>query len=120
MSSASRDRESADVRQRAIVRAIRSIPRGEVRTYGEVADAAGLPGRARLVARVLSIGDPAGLPWHRVLRAGGRIAFAEGSPAALEQAERLRAEGLRVERLRVWGGCQAHAGLDAALWSAPP
>ena len=64
----------------AIRRVIRSIPPGCVASYGEVAERAGLPRRARLVARVLREAPPsAGLPWYRVLRANGRIAFPAGS-----------------------------------------
>src|SRR5690606_6785795 len=73
-----------------ILAAIRAIPRGQVAGYGEVARRAGLPGRARLVARILSHNDDARLPWHRVLRSDGRIAFPEGSRAYREQSQRLR------------------------------
>jgi len=97
---------------------VRAIPTGQVAGYGEVARRAGLPGRARLVARVLGgNGDPT-LPWHRVLRADGRIAFPEGSRGYLEQLQRLRADGVRVERGRVRmprGGTD----LDEALWGMP-
>ena len=79
-----------------ILAAVRAIPRGEVSSYGEVARRAGLPRRARLAARVLSGNTDPGLPWHRVLRADGRIAFPEGSEGFREQAQRLRAEGVRV------------------------
>ena len=58
-----------------ILAAIRAIPRGQVAGYGEVARRAGLPGRARMVARLLSHNDDRRLPWHRVLRSDGRIAF---------------------------------------------
>ncbi len=98
-----------------ILDAIRAIPRGEVMGYGEVARRAGLPGRARLVARVLSgNGDPA-LPWHRVLRSDGRIALPPGSPGWREQAERLRAEGVEVLDGRV-AMARAPRSLDALLW----
>jgi methylated-DNA-protein-cysteine methyltransferase-like protein len=46
-------------------------------------------------------GDALDLPWHRVLGAGGRIAFPRASRAHREQARRLRAEGLRVVDGRV-------------------
>jgi methylated-DNA-protein-cysteine methyltransferase-like protein len=36
------------------------------------------------------------LPWHRVVGAGGKIAFPPGSRAHLEQTRRLRAEGVEV------------------------
>lgn len=98
-----------------ILAAVRAIPRGQVAGYGEVARRAGLPGRARLAARVLSRNDDPGLPWHRVLRSDGRIAFPEGSEGFLEQSRRLRAEGVRVEGGRVRMPPRGH-DLDAELW----
>ena len=74
-----------------IEKAIRAIPRGKVSTYGGVARAAGLPGAARLVAVVLRQGF--GLPWQRVLGAGGEIKLRGDS--AVEQRFRLEAEGVR-------------------------
>ena len=84
---------------------ISAIPRGKATTYGSVARAAGLPGRARQVGRALRTA-PQGLnlPWHRVVGAGGRIVFPAASPAHREQARRLRAEGVRVVKGRVTPG----------------
>lgn len=98
-----------------ILDVIRAIPRGQVASYGEVARRAGLPGRARMVARLLSQNHDARLPWHRVLRADGRIAIAEDSPQWAEQCQRLRADGLRVERGRVQG-MRAVATVDEQVW----
>lgn len=107
----------------AIRKAVAALAPGELASYGEVARRAGMPGRARLVARALRLApDAARLPWHRVLAAGGRIAFAPGSEGFLEQRDRLRAEGHRVdERGRVadWQAAAAQ-DLDAALWRLPP
>src|SRR5262245_63108076 len=86
-----------------ILAAIRAIPKGQVAGYGEVARRAGLPGRARLVARLLSQNEDRKLPWHRVLRSDGRIAFPEGSEGWREQTARLRSEGVTVENGRVRG-----------------
>jgi methylated-DNA-protein-cysteine methyltransferase related protein len=80
-----------------IERAIRSIPRGKVSTYGGIAKAAGFPGAARLVARVLH--RSYGLPWQRVLGAGGHIKLTGDS--AIEQRLRLEAEGVRFRGRRV-------------------
>jgi methylated-DNA-protein-cysteine methyltransferase-like protein len=80
-----------------ILAAIRAIPCGETAAYGVVAQRAGLPGRARMVARLLSQNDDATLPWHRVLRSDGRSAFPPGSPHQREQLMRLRREGVRVD-----------------------
>jgi methylated-DNA-protein-cysteine methyltransferase related protein len=73
-----------------IVAAIREIPRGKVSTYGSVARAAGYPGAARQVVGVLR--GSVGLPWHRVLGAGGQIRLQGES--GLEQRFRLQAEGV--------------------------
>lgn len=86
--------------RRRIERTIARIPPGRVASYGQVADLAGLPGRARLVARVLRLTE-AVLPWYRVLRANGTIAIDPGSEWHAEQVRRLRAEGVTVERSRV-------------------
>jgi methylated-DNA-protein-cysteine methyltransferase-like protein len=80
-----------------IERAIRAIPRGKVSTYGGVARIAGLPGAARMVARVLQRGF--GLPWQRVLGAGGQIKLTGDS--AMEQRFRLEAEGVRFRGRKV-------------------
>jgi len=98
-----------------ILAAIRAIPRGQVAGYGHVARRAGLPGRARLVARILSENSDARLPWHRVLRSDGRIAFPEGSKGFREQSRRLLAEGVPVERGRVRMPAPER-DLDAELW----
>ena len=94
---------------------IRAIPRGQIAGYGEVARRAGLPGRARLVARLLSENTDRELPWHRVVRADGRIAFPAGSDGFTQQCARLRREGLTVESGRV-RGIRAAATLDAQVW----
>ena len=81
----------------AIWHAVSTIPPGRVSTYGAVARAAGLPGRARLTGYALRVAPAEmGLPWHRVVGAGGRISFPRPSRAYKEQAARLRAEGVVV------------------------
>lgn len=103
-------------KQELIRSVIRTLPTGTVCSYGAVAAKAGFPGRARLVARVLSESEDAGLPWHRVLRASGQIAFPVGSPMFLEQERRLRAEGVQVEAGRVKMP-ERGLDLDALLWA---
>lgn len=68
-----------------------------VSTYGGVARAAGFPGAARMVARVLRRGF--GLPWQRVLGAGGAIKLTGDN--AIEQRLRLEAEGIRFRGRKV-------------------
>lgn len=80
------------------------IPRGAVSTYGAVARAAGLPGRARLTGFALKAAPKEmNLPWHRVVGAGGRIVFPKTSVQHREQARRLRAERIAVKDGRVAG-----------------
>jgi methylated-DNA-protein-cysteine methyltransferase related protein len=76
---------------------ILTIPRGHVSSYGAVARAAGIPRGARLVVRTLSQSE--GLPWHRVVAAGGRIAIpGEGG---LDQRFRLEMEGVKFSGRKV-------------------
>jgi methylated-DNA-protein-cysteine methyltransferase-like protein len=76
---------------------IMKIPRGHVSSYGSVARAAGIPRGARVVVRTL--GQSHGLPWHRVVAAGGRIAIpGEGG---LDQRFRLEMEGVKFSGKKV-------------------
>ena len=102
-----------------ILAAIRAVPRGSVTSYGEIARRAGLPRRARLVARVLAQNEDPELPWHRVLRSDGRIAFPSDSRGYREQTQRLRAEGVQVEAGRVRNLLRGGSDLDALLWAPP-
>ena len=93
-----------------IYAAIAAIPRGRVASYGAIAKRAGLPGRARLVGKLLGeTPDGMTLPWFRVLRASGEIALPKGSAGFREQVRRLRAEGVEVRNGRV---ALAAFGLD--------
>nr|WP_237332856.1 MGMT family protein [Zobellella iuensis] len=77
------------------------VPRGKVVSYGQLADLAGLPGRARLVGRILRTQDTGALPWHRVVAASGRISLPKGSEGWHEQRHRLQQEGILVKGDRV-------------------
>jgi methylated-DNA-protein-cysteine methyltransferase-like protein len=92
----SRESKAAGMRLR-IEKTIRTIPHGKVSTYGAIARAAGSPGAARQVAAVLR--RSFGLPWQRVLGAGGEIKLRGDS--AIEQRLRLEAEGVRFRGRRV-------------------
>jgi len=96
-SGASKTDPKAGVMRLRIEQAIRSIPRGKVSTYGGIARAAGFPGAARQVAATLR--RSFGLPWQRVLGAGGEIKLTGDS--AIEQRLRLEAEGVRFRGRRV-------------------
>ena len=55
---------------RAVVKA---IPKGEVRTYSEVARAAGNPEAARAVANIMAKNFDRSIPCHRVIRKDGTL-----------------------------------------------
>jgi len=98
-----------------IWRTVVAIPRGEIATYGGIARRVGLPGRARMVGHALKVAPAAlALPWHRVVAAGGRIAFPKGSRQHAEQARRLRAEGVAIVRGRAVHS--AVPDLDELVW----
>lgn|GEM_PF-1224957 len=79
----------------AVWRAVRAIPRGQVRSYSQVALYAGRPGAARGVGREMTTLPPGReVPWWRVTKSGGVLA----PKVAQEQAKRLRAEGVTVEQ----------------------
>jgi methylated-DNA-protein-cysteine methyltransferase related protein len=106
----------ADAARRRILAEIRRVPAGRVAAYGEIARRAGLPGRARLVAKILASHDEDDLPWHRVLRADGRIAFPPRSAGRREQVARLKAEGVKLRAGRVVLEKRIEDDLDALLW----
>jgi len=80
-----------------ILAVIRKIPAGKVSTYGAVACAAGYPGAARQV--VAALRGSYGLPWQRVLGAGGQIKLRGDS--GIEQRLRLESEGVIFRGRRV-------------------
>lgn len=60
--------------ERMVWRALRDIPCGAVRTYGEVASAIGMPGAARAVGRACGANPvPIIIPCHRVVRSDGTL-----------------------------------------------
>ena len=74
----------------AVISVLEALEPGDVMAYGEVATEAGYPGAARAVGNLLR--TTPGLPWWRVVNAAGRLAPGNEK----EQAQRLRAEGVRV------------------------
>ena len=86
---------------RKVLHVLRRIPPGKVVTYGDVAQLAGRPGAARAVGQIMRRADEPGLPYHRVIAAGGRL----GGFGRLPQlkASLLAAEGNTVRRGRIVG-----------------
>jgi methylated-DNA-protein-cysteine methyltransferase-like protein len=78
-------------RARAVLSRIRAIPRGFVRTYGDVS-----PGSPRFAGAVLSRCHDPSVPWQRVVRADGSLAKGERQRALLV-AEGVPFAGRRVD-----------------------
>ena len=76
---------------------VRTIPRGCVATYGQIAALAGLPRNARQVGYALSALEDDGVPWQRVINAKGEIS-GRGSPER-EEVQRgfLEDEGVEFD-----------------------
>ncbi|TLU65122.1 MGMT family protein [Thalassotalea litorea] len=73
------------------------VPEGKVVSYGQLADLAGLPGRARLAGRALKLASPTqNLPWHRVVNSQGKISLPKGSEPYQRQVAKLQEEGVVV------------------------
>ena len=83
-----------------IFKTVECVPPGKVASYGQIADLAGLPGRARLVGKALG-GAEQNVPWFRILRSNGQIAFPPGSEQAERQKGLLQEEGVVVTNNRV-------------------
>lgn len=58
---------------------VRQIPVGQVATYGQVAELAGLFGKPRLVGYALFrvAQPPENIPWHRVVNAKGEVSYSQ-------------------------------------------
>lgn len=88
----------SEQRDTAFKKAIRQIAKGKVATYGQVAAAAGYPLYHRHVAALLRRTHE-GLPWQRVVGAGGEIKLK--FEAGMEQRMRLQMEGVKFLGKRV-------------------
>ncbi|WP_286220253.1 MGMT family protein [Marinobacter apostichopi] len=79
-----------------------AIPEGKVASYGQVASMAGLGRQARYIGRALGK-LPAGhtVPWYRVIRSNGQIAFPEGTETFARQKKLLEQEGVEVKNGKI-------------------
>jgi methylated-DNA-protein-cysteine methyltransferase related protein len=79
-----------------VYRFVKRIPRGRVTTYGEIARSLRLPGGARAAGYAMAACPSGrGIPWHRVIGAGGRVRMPE--PHASLQRKLLASEGVPIE-----------------------
>lgn len=85
---------------------VQLIPLGTVATYGQIADLAGLPGRARLVGKALGNIPKGGwnklpVPWYRVINSQGKISLPLGSEGFIKQKLLLQDEQVVVIGARI-------------------
>jgi methylated-DNA-protein-cysteine methyltransferase-like protein len=84
----------------AVYTLVKKIPRGKVMTYGQLARAVRLPGGARAAGRSMAASPSGqGVPWHRVVGAGGKLLIRE--PHASLQRKLLETEGLQLAEKRI-------------------
>ena len=74
---------------------MKQIPKGNVATYGQVAEAIGSRRLSRVVGNALHVNPrPGEIPCHRVVRRDGEVSSAFAFGGAKRQAECLKAEGV--------------------------
>lgn len=91
--------------EKRVLTIVSRIPPGRVATYGDVARLAGKPRAARAVGNIMRTADRPGLPYHRVIAAGGRLG---GYSSLSLKRSLLIAEGLTLSPGRVLGFARAH------------
>ena len=83
-----------------VISVIKSIPKGKVATYSQIARLAGKPHGTRGVVWILhSSSAEKSLPWHRVINAKGKISFPEMSDGFVRQKKLLKLEGIALDEL---------------------
>ncbi|HIF37097.1 MAG TPA: methylated-DNA--[protein]-cysteine S-methyltransferase [Marine Group III euryarchaeote] len=76
---------------------LKKIPRGEVRTYKEIAIKIGKPKAARAVANACALNpNPIIVPCHRVIRSNGELGGYSGPGGIKQKKELLENEGLSI------------------------
>jgi methylated-DNA-protein-cysteine methyltransferase related protein len=79
-----------------VYRLVKKIPRGRVTTYGEVARSLRLKGGARTAGHAMAACPSGrGIPWQRVVGAGGRLLIRE--PYSALQRKLLESEGIAID-----------------------
>jgi methylated-DNA-protein-cysteine methyltransferase-like protein len=83
-----------------VYRLVKTIPRGRVTTYGLLARALNIRGGARTVGHAMAATPSGrGIPWHRVVAAGGKLIIRE--PIGSKQRRLLESEGVATHNGRI-------------------
>ena len=75
---------------------VKSVPKGKVVSYGQVALMADRPRAAREVGWILNQQSDEQTPWWRVINNSGRISIKHSEISAQQQKELLEKEGIKV------------------------
>src|SRR5579864_1027919 len=84
-----------------VYKIVSKIPKGKVATYGDVAEAAGVPGGARAVGNAMANNDDTKrVPCHRVVQSTGYVGgyMGERHQKSNVKARKLMAEGIEINR----------------------
>jgi methylated-DNA-protein-cysteine methyltransferase-like protein len=94
---------------------VRQIPCGQVATYGQVAELAGLIGKPRVVGYALyRVTDADEIPWHRVINAKGEVSRSPHRNGTDDlQQSLLESEGVKFN-------AAGKLDLNRYLWRADP
>ncbi|PCI18561.1 MAG: cysteine methyltransferase [Piscirickettsiaceae bacterium] len=97
---------------------VKSIPKGCIATYGDVARLAGFPRNARFVGTALKAApSELNIPWHRVINSQGKISFPSGSDKFQLQKRLLQEEGVSfVSAVVNLNDYRWKTSLDEDLW----
>src|SRR3984957_20274838 len=83
-----------------VYRWVKRIPRGRVTTYGEIARVTRIKGGGRVVGYAMAATPRGrGIPWHRVVGAGGKLIIRE--PYGSLQRKMLESEGVEIDGARI-------------------
>ncbi len=86
--------------QKKVWNELKKIPKGEVRTYKEIAVAIGKPNSARAVANACGKNPtPIEIPCHRVIRSDGSLGGYSGKGGVSTKRKLLKREGISLNRL---------------------
>ena len=86
--------------QKKVWNELKKIPKGEVRTYKEIAAAIGKPNSSRAVANACGKNPtPIKIPCHRVIRSDGSLGGYSGKGGVSTKRKLLKREGIFLNRL---------------------